>query len=146
MRGVQGSEVKMKEEKCRTCLNMISGSVDHAICKANGYENYVGFEKEKPKESPKPEKWEEIHDMILDIGVYDDEMDSEQVEIIAKKISRLILAQRIEAVEEEKEIRIKYQDIVYRICLLLDRPKNPCTISEVYEKVKQALEKVREGK
>jgi DNA modification methylase len=39
---------------------------------------------------------------------------------------------------EEHDIRIKYQDIVYKICALFDQPKtkNPCTVDEVYSKVK----------
>lgn len=39
---------------------------------------------------------------------------------------------------EEKEVRIKYQDIVYKICQLFDGIgiENKCTVKEVFEKVR----------
>jgi len=41
----------------------------------------------------------------------------------------------------EKEIRIKYQDIVYKICLLFDTKENKCGTWEVVDKVKSILSK-----
>jgi hypothetical protein len=40
----------------------------------------------------------------------------------------------------EKKTRIKYQDIVYKACLLFDKHKNPCTIGELNAKIDELLE------
>jgi len=48
---------------------------------------------------------------------------------------------KLEDVELEKDTRIKYQDIVYKICALFDTPKEKCTIDIVVDKIKQLQEK-----
>ncbi len=42
-----------------------------------------------------------------------------------------------QALADEKATRIKYQDIVYKICKLFDNPGDYCTIEEVVNKVKE---------
>lgn len=43
-----------------------------------------------------------------------------------------------EAINEQK-LRIFYQDILYKICILFDKPDEKCNIHEIYDKVKNLL-------
>lgn len=50
-----------------------------------------------------------------------------------------------EALSNEKVTRIKYQDIVYKICALFDMSNEKCTIDTVVDKVKQQISKLQGG-
>ncbi len=61
----------------------------------------------------------------------------EQVEICKEDLKQAKLR-----IEEEKKIRIKYQDIVYKICLLFDTRYNKTLVGEVADKVKLRIEEL----
>ena len=53
------------------------------------------------------------------------------------------LEQENKELREEKSIRLKYQDIVYRICCLFDKKHDICLHGEVFDKVKALIKEAR---
>ena len=56
--------------------------------------------------------------------------------MVRKPKYELAIILLFEEYEKEHKIRIKYQDIVYKICLLFDTWHSKCTVDEVVNKVK----------